>query len=240
MARSFLGSALFCVLALGGAASACNVPRWEDVSVARWSPDPVLADGRMVRLAGLVPSRTPSGTLLGPARLHVLSRSPDRWGRVAAFVTPPGAGMAESLNLAALREGNALAAPDEWPPGCFAEAVDAERTARAARRGLWVDPPIVAATDVAALRAREGRFTLIAGQVRSVRQGRRKIFINFGPFGAERFTATLPLGQRDAFVAAGVDPLALRGSSLLIRGVVGPGLSMELSRPEAVSLSSRP
>lgn len=242
MVRSFIGSAYalsFVTSALADASDTCTPPRWEDVTIETPGAEPVLADGRVIKFAGLSSFNGPAPVLRGPARLSVTIRAPDRWGRITGILTPPGQGIEASVNVASLRQGAAVAQPDGWPTGCYGLAVAAEEDARQARRGLWIDPPVIAASDVATLVQQIGRFTLVEGRIRSVRQGRRQIFLNFGPYGEERFSATIALSRISAFAAAGLDPLSLRGRVVLIRGVVGVGPSMELNKPEALSVSVR-
>ena len=234
MARLWLGSAIFWLGFIIGA-DGCTLPRGEPVTLVGTLPDPVLADGRLVRLAGVLPKGTRLVVPLGAAVFHPTSRTPDRWGRVSGFLALGNGGLADSLNLALLQQGQGLALPGEWPPGCFTLALAAEMDARRAQRGLWAGPdPVLAATAVDRLRAAEGRFTLIEGTVRSVRQGRTQVFLNFGAFGSDRLSVTVPIAQLAAFQAAGLDVMRLRGEAVLMRGVVGPGPSMELSVTDAL------
>lgn len=239
--RSCAGSALALLLGLAAEpARTCTLPRFEPVTIARTEREPVLADGRAVRLAGLTPLAASSVFPEGAARLSVLARGTDRWGRIAGVLVPGEGGWAESVNLALLRHGKAFALPGDLPADCFADARAAESEARAARRGIWAGDPVVQATDLDALRAREGRFAIVAGTVRSVRQGRRQVFLNFGTFGTERFSVAVALARLDAFKAAGIDLPGLRGRPVELRGVVGAGPSMEIQSPEALAVLRRP
>lgn len=216
----------------------CIEPRWSDAMIAKIERDPVLDDGRLIRLAGLTPPLNLKLITLGPLKVSVVTRMPDRWGRVSAFIAPLQSSLRESFNVSLVRAGAALAVPGEWPSGCFALAHAAEADARQARRGIWAQPPVITADDLDALKDRVGRFTIVEGQVRSVRQGRRQIFLNFGAFGRERLNVSVTLSRLEAFKAAGRDLLALRGQFVSLRGVVGPGPSMELNVPEALSVAS--
>lgn len=234
MARLWLGSALIWLGFVAGAVG-CTLPRGEPVTLVGTLPDPVLADGRTIRLAGVLPKGTGLAAPLGTALFYPTSRLRDRWGRIPGFLALGDGGLADSVNLALLQQGKGLALPGEWPPGCFTLALAAEMDARLAQRGLWAGPdPVLAATAVDRLRAAEGRFTLIEGTVRSVRQGRTQIFLNFGAFGSDRLSVTVPIAQLAAFKAAGLDVMRLRGEAVLMRGVVGPGPSMELSVTDAL------
>lgn len=241
MARNCAGSAF--VFALGfaiEAAGACVLPSFEPVMLRLAGRDALLADGRSVRLTGLTPLPAAFTFPDGPARLSVLTGVPDRWGRVTGVLAPREGGWAESFNLALLRAGTAFLVPGEWPTSCREAARLAEREARTARRGVWSTDPVLRATDLEGLRAREGRFALVAGTIRSVRQGRRQVFLNFGTFESDRFSATVAVSRLDAFKAAGLDLLALRGHAVELRGVVGAGPSMEIQAAEALAVLGRP
>lgn len=237
MVRRCLGSGLLSLLMLAPClAAACTLPRSEAVTIVSWKPDPVLDDGRIVRLAGVLIKHMPERPTLGPAVFYPLARGTDRWGRTTGVLSAGEGGFGTSLNVKMVRDGLGLARPADGPSGCFALMVAAESEARGARRGLWSHPDAVLlkATAIDDLRAQEGRFTLVEGTVRSVRQGRRQVFLNFGAFGSERLSVTVPVARLEAFKDAGVDIMALRGERVMLRGVVGPGPSMELSGVDAL------
>ena len=236
MARLWLGSVCVTLAAVfPAAAENCRLPRGERVVIVAAAPDPVLADGRIVRLAGVLPKGAGAALPFGDAVFHPLSRQADRWGRVSGFLVPDGGDLASSFNAALLRQGLGLALPGEWPAGCFPLALEAEGAARQAKRGLWAGPdPILQATDLDGLRAVEGRFVIVEGVIRSVRRGRSQVFLNFGTFGSDRLSVTVPTARLDAFSAAGRDVLGLGGAQVSLRGVVGPGPSMELNVVDAL------
>lgn len=236
MARLWLGSVGIALAGvLPSTAETCRLPRGERVAIVAAAPDPVLADGRIVRLAGVLPKGAGAVLPLGDAVFHPLSRQADRWGRVSGFLVPDGANAASSLNGGLLRQGLGLALPGDWPSGCFTLALEAENEARRAKRGLWAGPdPVVQAADIYGLRAAEGRFVIVEGVVRSVRRGRSQVFLNFGAFGSDRLSVTVPIARLDAFTAAGHDVLSLGGAQVSLRGVVGAGPSMELNMADAL------
>lgn len=237
--RSCAGSAL-ALWAAAGFAQACTLPPFATVTIERVGREAVLDDGRSVRLSGVTPIDASAWVQTGPARLSVWAATPDRWGRIAGVLSLAGGGLPDSVNLAALRRGAGFALPSEWPPDCSAEARRAENEARIARRGVWAADPVLQASDVAALGERVGRFAIVSGVVRSVRQGRRQVFLNFGAFGVERFSAAVAVSRLDMFKAAGIDLPSLRGHRVEMRGVVGAGPSMELQAPEALAVLRRP
>ena len=198
--------------------------------------DLVLADGATVRLAGLsVPGagETRQMTVLREAALGrevVLARAKDgkdRYGRAEALVRVNGE--ATTLQAALLGEGLALARPEPGYLGCMEGFKAAEAPARQARRGLWADRP-VAARDEARAGAQLGQFTILAGRVLSVGNGRQVDYLNFGPVWRQDTTARLGKPVRAALEQAGVPLESLSGQWLAVRGVVveagGPAIDV--------------
>ena len=223
------------------AARACTVPNLEPVIIAACAPDPVLADGRRIKVAGLAASQ-PLPCDQGGAMLSVLSAKPDRWGRLEGFFLPEGqTDGATNVTLRLLRAGYGLARPGVWPAGCWPLALAAEAEARQAKRGLWAGPetPLASAQSIAALRAGEGRMLVVEGVVVSVRRGRQRLFLNFGALGDDRFSVTMQLPVAALFEAQGLALSGLRGERVAVRGVVGPGPSMELNMVEALAVLDR-
>lgn len=183
--------------------------------------DIVLAGGAVVTLPGL--------RLGGPDALSALvgqpievraAEQPDRWGRVPATATivRPG-GEAVWLEARLVANGEAIVAPRPGQ-GCAAALLAREAAARAARRGLWAAPagrPVVA-TDLAALRARAGQFALVEGRVIAASQRGATIYLNFGRTWREDFTVRIATRDRRTFQRAGLDPLALAGRTVRVRG----------------------
>ena len=203
--------------------------------------DLVLADGATIRLAALsapddATNEARRAEALREAALGrdvVLARAGaarDRYGRIAALARIEGRETEPAtLQAVLLREGLALAQPEAGFLGCMGELLAMEAPARAARRGLWAELP-VAARDEARASAREGRFTILAGRVLSVGNGRSVDYLNFGPVWRQDSTVRLEKPVRAALERAGVPLESLRGRRLAVRGVVveagGPAIDV--------------
>lgn len=204
-----------------------------------------LTDGRTLRLAGLEVTDKSRAVLQQLAagktlRLEKLSAERDRYGRVVAFAFAGGS--RESLQQALLAAGAARVGPRVGDQGCAGVLLEAEGTARAGRRGLWTDPrnlPIWAGK-IARLRAEAGQFTLVEGKVLSVNPSGGTIYLNFGRRWTRDFSVIILRRLRPKFVAAGIDPLQLRGRHLRVRGFIemrrGPVITAEV--PEQIEFAN--
>lgn len=205
--------------------------------------DLLLADGRVVRLAAVTVASGEAGdvsafrAMLARASVGrevvVASAAPDadRYGRIAGMVrlaqdegaTRPG------LQERALREGVAVALPEAGYLGCMAGFFLEEWPARAAKRGLWARLP-VNAHDPDAVRAQIGRFTILAGRIAGVGNGRAVDYLNFGRVWRKDTTLRLTAESRSALEQAGVVVGALAGHPVTARGVVfeagGPAIDI--------------
>lgn len=227
---------------LGGVAGrACGVTA--AAVVADIAPRPggeVLAAGQPARLAGLAwpgGSSDAAGPALeawasrGPARIVTLAGPPDRWGRPAVLPVRNGTLLAADL----VADGLAVVRPDDLPPACARALLALEREARSERRGLWA-VPAVQADDGPALAAFDGRYALVEGRIGSVSNGKSFLYLNFGTFGANSFTVTVPKRSLRRFEASGMTGIALEGRRVRMRGVVvgTDRPRMEATVPEAI------
>lgn len=196
--------------------------------------DLVLADGTTVRLAGLSAGGEARWVaLLREAALGrdvVLARAKDgkdRYGRADALVRVDGE--ATTLQGALLGEGMALARPEADYLGCMEAFRAAEAPARRDRRGIWAELPLTARNE-AATGAHMGQFTILAGRVLSVGNGRQVDYLNFGPVWRQDTTVRLGKPVRAALEQAGVPLESLSGQWLAARGVVveagGPAIDV--------------
>jgi endonuclease YncB( thermonuclease family) len=203
-----------------------------------------LTDGRLVRLAGLdVPAPARGGfDAATPARaklaerwvgtqvsLALLAPKPDRWGRwLADLSAPDGASAAMEL----INAGLARVRPEFETRGCESERLAAEADARAAGLGLWNDPDsILDASDLAGLRANDGRFVVIEGAVRRVGMSRTRVYLDFGR--RDGFTVVVARKAEPAFVRRGVALGDLGGQTIRMRGALDDrfGPRIELADP---------
>jgi endonuclease YncB( thermonuclease family) len=202
-----------------------------------------LADGREVRLAAIEmpPSAAAALVRLLVGREVTLKRlrpETDRYGRTLVF--PVAAGAQRPAQHVLLAEGQARVAARVGDMPCAAELLRAESAARAAGLGLWADATAAArrADAPAEVLARRGRFTLVEGDVLSVREFHGVIYVNFGRRWSEDFTATVVKRNERVFAAAGMDVKKLAGHSVRVRGVVeergGPWI--EATRPEQIEI----
>lgn len=209
-----------------------------------------LADGRVVRLAGIrVPSGEAEGapafaeqaraaltTLLdGPeVRLAVAEAPFDRYGRLVAQVERrdglwvQGVLLERGLAQVHTRPGEAARAD---------QMLAFERAARAARRGLWADAAFMA-FDASAVRSEVGRFRIVYGQVLRVAPTERFIYLNFGSDWRSDFTVRIAKALADRLASSGLEVASLTGRRLEIRGMVleAGGPLIELSHPEQIQL----
>jgi endonuclease YncB( thermonuclease family) len=203
----------------------------------------VLSDGRQVRLAGIeAPGSEPgAGASRAALQLKRLGDGTDRHGRLLVHVFT--AGDERWAQQALLAAGHARVGSRVGDAACAARLLNAERAARAAGVGLWSQPryAVRRADDVAALLAERGRFTLIEGQVVSVRDSGGTIYVNFSRRWSDDFTVTVPRRYERGFAAAGRDLRQLAGRAVRVRGVIeergGPWI--EVTRPEQIEVIGR-
>ena len=217
-----------------------------------------LDDGREVRLAGIeVPSLAASRKDAAPGvqaaaakaalaalvagRTITLNRAgvaEDRYGRLRAYAYVEDSEL--SAQAALLAAGHALAAPGADEGACTDELLAAERKARASKLGLWADPNFapLQADDPAHVLADRGRFTLVEGKVLSVREAGATIYVNFGRRWSRDFTVTILKRNRQMFSAAGIEPKALEGHRIRVRGIIERrgGPIVEAAHPEQIEL----
>lgn len=219
----------------------------------------VLDSGIMVRLvgakapegAGKLPG-TPAEPLAAEARtaleklvlkqqvrLDLDDEETDRYGRMEAqlYLDKPGGAWVQQ---AMLNAGMARVYGLPKNRQCLGELLTAEGAARANGVGIWADPyySVHDAADPAALLDRLGHYELIEGRVVSTGEARDRIYLDFGRVWKDDFTATIEGKAKSLFVAAGIDPLALKGKRVRIRGWLESrdGPLIKLSLPEQIEV----
>jgi endonuclease YncB( thermonuclease family) len=227
-----------------GRPAAADGPDWpaagEPVAVAE-AVDAItlrLADGRLLRLAGLrrpLPPIGAEGAAAAPfaawaeqgrSRLSALAAgremtvhpavpAVDRYGRqLGHAVRPDGLWLQQALVSAGL----AMVMPHrEADPALARALLAAEAAARRAGRGLWAEAALrVRTADDAG--AAVSAFRIVEGTVANVAAVRGRVYLNFGEDWREDFTVSIAPGDRDGFEEAGIDPMALEGTQVRVRG----------------------
>ena len=220
-------------------------PEWGEVARVSPAGDLVLTDGTVLRLAGLAGGGAGAAVGWRPAlaarvdgRAIAFAAGPerDRYGRRAALVRREGDD--GTLQQQLLAQGLALARPEDGVLGCLPSWLDAEATARRDRRGLWRELPLDA-RDIGALRARQGRFTIVAGHILDVGKTNRVDYLNFGRVWRQDMTARVETEGRKALQSRGLDVSALAGRWVRLRGTVfeAGGPAITLRRAEQIDLA---
>jgi endonuclease YncB( thermonuclease family) len=205
----------------------------------------VLDDGRTIALAGVeaplaltdsggegaaeTARRAAEGLVVGAAvAVRPIGETTDRHGRIRAnLFVADGSLLALRLTAAGLVRVHRL--PGD--PACLAALIDAERTARVARLGLWADPgtAIAAALDPK-LAEKVGSYALVAGRVVSVGHGNAMNFVNFSDDYRRDFTIMITPAVTRRLAEAGLDIEALSHRRVLVRGMVessgGPAIRL--------------
>lgn len=219
-----------------------------------------LEDGRHVRLAGIDAAKPPPGraeerrwplaegatTALRELALGrvVELRGPaveDRYGRLLVqAVREDGVWLQGEL----LRRGHArvLTRPDARD--LAAEMLAAEAEARAAKRGVWRTHvyEVRAAEDVGRLRRDRDSVQLVEGRVLAAAKVKGQVFLNFGEDWRTDFSVHIGREAQKLFTKARVDPLALDGAVVRVRGWLGErnGPVIEVTHPEQIERVSGP
>jgi len=214
----------------------------------------ILADGRSVRLVGIQAPKLSLGrrnfndwplsdeakTALGEMTsgekvvLTFTGAEIDRHGRVLAHLHMEDGRWVQGHML---RAGLARVYSFADNRGRVAEMLALEREARLERRGIWADPfyrilePDEASEHI-------GTFQIIEGRVVEAAKAGGRTYINFGPDWRSDFTVTLAPGTSRIFKAAEIDPLALNGRRVRVRGWLKSrnGPMIEITHPEQIEL----
>lgn len=215
--------------------------------------DPLLDDGRRLRLVGIAPRQDDAEAArfaagIGRWRARelrlVLLGEPDRWGRLPArlydVVDAPGPAPRE-LAAALLSEGAALPLPEARPARCAGVA----RITRAGQRDKAAPPatapagePAIDGHDVAALRAQEGRIVLLEGRIASVGERAQRTYLNFSRRRGEAASIVLSKTLWREMQAGGWTASGVSGKRLRARGVLSgrDGLLLDVTSKLALEL----
>ncbi len=123
---------------------------------------------------------------------------------------------------------------------CLAELMLEEIRARAMKLGIWADPyyTVRRADRPEALASLAGRYELIEGRVLLAERVGGRVFLNFGRYWKEDFTAVIDASAIRMFGDLGLDPVRLEGALVRIRGWLDnyDGPRIEVTHPEQIEV----
>ncbi len=160
----------------------------------------------------------------------------DRHGRLLAHLHAPGGVWVQGKMLS---QGMARVYSFPDNRGAVADMLALEGEARRARRGIW-GLGFYAVKTPRELSPLIGTFQLVTGRVLKAARVKSKIYLNFGQDWRSDFTITLKAGARRLFATAGVDPLALEGRMVRVRGWLKKfnGPMIDATHPEQIEVIS--
>ncbi|WP_354066310.1 thermonuclease family protein [Devosia sp. 2618] len=219
-----------------------------------------LDDGRIVRMIGTQAPKLPLGrdnfetwplapeaktaleamALNKPVRLGFGGEQIDRYGRTLAhvFVEAADGEIWAQREMVAKGLARVYSFPDNR--ACLELLFAAEGRARLARLGIWADPyySVRLADAPGDLLSRAGHYELVEGRILLAEKRGGRVYLNFGRFWKEDFTAVIEGAALRIFTEAGIDPLVLNGALVRIRGWVDDrdGPRIELTHPEQIEV----
>ncbi len=160
----------------------------------------------------------------------------DRHGRLLAHLHAPGGVWVQGTMLS---QGMARVYSFPDNRGAVADMLALEGEARRARRGIW-GLGFYAVKTPRELSRLIGTFQLVKGRVLKAARVKGKVYLNFGQDWRSDFTITLKAGARRLFATAGVDPLALEGRMVRVRGWLKKfnGPMIDATHPEQIEVIS--
>lgn len=196
--------------------------------IAKWPK----ADAAKAALSALVLNK--------PVRLGYDDEKIDRYERALAhlFVVVPAGEIWVQQQMVAAGMARVYSSADNRH--CLDQLYAAEGRARLAGLGIWSDPyySVRAADRPTDWLARAGHYELVEGRVLLADQVGRRVYLNFGRFWKEDFTAVIEAKALRLFAKAGLDPMLLDGALVRIRGWVDDwdGPRIEVTHPEQIEV----
>ena len=144
----------------------------------------------------------------------------DRYGRLQAHAFWMEGGERRWVQGHLLQQGLARAYGQAGNRACAGEALEAERMAREARRGLWGDAAYRArsADSPRELSRYRSTFQVVEGRIARVAQARGSIYLNFGD-NRRAFAVSLRRGDRGLLGPFADDPEGARGPACARQGL---------------------
>lgn len=244
-------------------ALACDALRDGAVGIVRSVTDGdtvVLESGLVVRLVGMQAPKLPLGrdgfepwplaeeakraledmVLGAQVQLRYGGQPVDRHGRALAHMFFEGSAGDSWVQENMLEAGLARVYSFADNRFCLNELYMAEAHARVEKFGIWTDPyyQLRYADQPEQLLAREGHYELVEGRVLAAAKSGSLVYLNFGRRWKTDFTAVIDRAGQRAFDKAGVDPLALEGALIRVRGWIDvhDGPRVEVTHPEQIEV----
>lgn len=222
----------------------------------------LMKDGKIIRLLGIDYPMT-AGTDISPAMIAARDRLekllPDstevelwqsfnsktgrvnRMGHILAHLVNKKTG--QWINGTLIAEGLAWVVTDASNPELADQMYAYEQDSRARKLGLWSDklPYGVLSADKAG--EGDGTFRIVRGKVTRAATSKNNLYLNFGNDTKKDFTVMVSAELRKALSKQGIDPMALSGKDVRVRGWIREwnGPFMELETPERLEiLSTKP
>jgi endonuclease YncB( thermonuclease family) len=209
-------------------------PRASDVG-ARKDDWPLQEEARQA-LAKLVQGQTVVLAFDGNHRL-------DRYRRWLAHLVVEKDGTREWVQTSLVAQGMARVHSTAEHSGCTADLLASEKAARDGGIGLWANAAyrVRSAARAAELLPYRHTYQLVSGYIRRVSRRRGTItYLNFG-HGRSDFSVVL---RAKADILQGIDPLSLRGRTILVRGWIdqrsGPLIEVDSAHQLEVTPDRRP
>jgi len=244
------------------AALPCDLPLARRATVARVLDGETLRldDGGEVRLLGILAPRPPAwlrkrdswppaeaarAALAGLAEgaevaLHRGAPERDRRGRALAQIVVGEAEGGFWLQGRMVASGQARAYAFSGNRACAAPLLALEAEARRARKGLWRSRAyrVLDAARPDDIAKRLQTFQIVEGRVAAVGRAQRWRFLNFGSDWKRDFTVAVAAADQAGFEEAGLDPAALRGARVRVRGWVERwnGPAIKLTHPDQIEI----
>lgn len=163
----------------------------------------------------------------------------DRYGRALGHLFIEG--VPETwVQQAMVAEGYARVYSFPDNRSCLAELMSVETRARAMKLGIWSDPyyTVRRADRPEALAPLAGRYELIEGRVLLADDVGGRVFLNFGRYWKEDFTAVIQGSALRMFGEMGLDPTKLEGALVRVRGWLDnkDGPRIEVTHPEQIEV----
>lgn len=178
-----------------------------------------------------------------PVQLRYGGEEKDRYGRLLAqvFTTGPEPKWVQQQMLA-----GGMARVYSFPDNraCLPDLLAAEIKARTAGLGIWTDPyyRVRRADRPKDFSTLSGHYELVEGRVLKAEKSGGRVYLNFGRYFKEDFTAVIDARALRLFAEDRLDPLKLGGALVRVRGWIdlenGPRLT--ITHPEQVEVLAVP